>query len=183
MPKRTKPRKPNASRNRIETASVVSPSSIRRKKIVKYASIAIVVALIGTFLIGAISSSPAKAAEVGSGSAAISASLETARVSQATPEPDTDGDGIPNNADSDIDGDGIINAVDPDIDGDGIANAKDGDPAATNGNIAPLPNQGSGFQLPQLIPAEFENGAGRITILVLIVGAGAAIIWFRRKRK
>lgn len=40
---------------------------------------------------------------------------------------DTDGDGIPNDADPDIDGDGIPNEDDPDIDGDGIINVNDPD--------------------------------------------------------
>ena len=96
---------------------------------------------------------------------------------------DTDGDGIENNADPDIDGDGIINANDPDIDGDGIPNAQDSDPAATNGLIKTTPTTAPAYILPGLIPVEFEIPAGRITLVALILGFGAVVIWLRRKRK
>lgn len=44
------------------------------------------------------------------------------------PEPDTDGDGIPDSNDPDIDGDGIPNSQDPDKDGDGIPDEDDPTP-------------------------------------------------------
>lgn len=46
---------------------------------------------------------------------------------QAQPDPDIDGDGIPNSSDLDIDGDGMPNDSDRDMDGDGVANFVDVD--------------------------------------------------------
>ena len=43
------------------------------------------------------------------------------------PEPDIDGDGIPDESDPDVDGDGTPNTSDKDIDGDGIPNKDDPD--------------------------------------------------------
>lgn len=47
---------------------------------------------------------------------------------EPTPEPDTDGDGIPDSEDPDIDNDGTPNGSDNDTDGDGIPNADDPTP-------------------------------------------------------
>jgi len=43
------------------------------------------------------------------------------------PQPDADGDGVPNADDPDVDGDNIPNGEDPDVDGDGIPNGQDPD--------------------------------------------------------
>ncbi len=177
MPKRTKTRKPSSSRKTGTPVSSASPTSLRRQKVVKYAAIALVISLVATFLIGALASTPAGASERVSSVVAV----ELAETQAA--EPDTDGDGVGNNADEDIDGDGIVNGIDPDIDGDGTANTEDGDPAATNGGVGPTPESPSTFELPRLIPAEFETPAGRTLTAVLILVAGAAIIWARRKNK
>ncbi|MEY3537419.1 MAG: hypothetical protein RL645_233 [Actinomycetota bacterium] len=177
MPKRSKTRKLNPSRQTGIPVSSASPTSIRRQKIVKYAAIALVIALVSTFLIGALASSPAGASERVSSVPAV----EPAETPAA--DPDTDGDGVINNADEDIDGDGVVNGIDEDIDGDGQSNEQDGDPAATNGVVDSAPETTSTFELPRLIPAEFETPAGRAAIAVLILVAGAAVIWARRKNK
>lgn len=181
MPKRSKPRKPTANRNANGDNYSPSPSELRRKKIVRGVAFAVVFALVATFLIGAMAGSPAKAAERAVGSVA-SISLFSEDPTPAAGEPDTDGDGIPNNADSDIDGDGIVNGVDTDIDGDGTPNAGDGDPAATNGEVTAVPAE-KNLPLPSFLPVELNNPVGRGIIAVLILAAGVAVFAARRKRK
>lgn len=180
MPKRSKPRKPNANRIASGEKYSPSPSELRRKKIVRFAAISIVVALVATFLIGALAGSPAKAAEIVQHGVSISVLSEDP--TPVADEPDSDGDGIPNNADSDIDADGIVNGIDNDIDGDGTPNAGDSDPAATNGQVTSVPDE-KNLQLPSLLPAELNNPVGRGTIAVLILAAGVAVFAARRKRK
>lgn len=179
--KRAKARAKSRNHQREVIASTANPSALRRKKVVRVASILVVFALVATVIVGAMSASPAKAAEP----ASSTVSANTARTLTATPEPDTDGDGIPNNADPDIDGDGIVNGVDPDIDGDGVANANDSDPAGTNGETpgSTKTNSGGTAPLPRLIPTELDNPLGRTAITLVILGAGAAVIVARRKHK
>jgi hypothetical protein len=122
MPKKKRTRKPSEISLAMNTEQS-TPSM--RTKIVKWASIAIVLAMVLSLLAAAVSISPA------------SASDPTPSVCASA---DTDGDAQSNNIDSDIDGDGTVNGLDDDIDGDGILNAVDSDPAATNcGANAPLP--------------------------------------------
>lgn len=178
MPKRTKPRKPNASRTAASLANTASPGAARRRRFAKFASILVVIALVATVLIGAIISTPAKATElnVAGNQAPITS------VSAASAEPDTDGDGIPNNADADIDGDGIVNGVDPDIDGDGTPNAKDADPAGTNGP-APSKTQNPTVKLPEILPEQFNSPGGRILVAGALLAIGVGVIAARRRRK
>ena len=89
------------------------------KRWVRIAAITVIVALLFSVMLAAISSTPSKAA------------TPTPSATTCAPR-DTDGDGIINNNDPDIDGDGIVNGKDADIDGDGIPNAQDPDPASTN---------------------------------------------------
>ena len=95
----------------------------RRNRMVKWASISIIIALVMSLLAAAVSVAPSSAAT-------------RPFASSESPTPclpiDTDGDGQTNDVDSDIDGDGIVNGLDDDIDGDGIPNVSDTDPAATN---------------------------------------------------
>lgn len=186
MPKRSKPRKPAANRtaNGGDQFSP-SPRQLRRKNLVRGAAFVVVFALIATFLIGALAGTPAKAAGLAGSGSASSSVLVLSEEPGATPipsEPDSDGDGTPNNADSDIDGDGIVNGVDTDIDGDGTPNATDGDPAATNGEVTPVTVE-KNLPLPSLLPAELDTPAGRGVIAVLILAAGVAFFATRRKRK
>ena len=184
MPKRTKPRKQNASLTTASLADTSSPRSARRKRIAKYASIAIVLALVATVLIGAVIAPPAKAAELSvvGGAASVSASSSVLAATENPAEPDTDGDGTPNNADSDIDGDGVVNGVDPDIDGDGVANGQDGDPAGTNGPVTTVAPTKTA-KLPELIPAQFNTPTGRILLAGGLLAIGVGVIAARRKRK
>ena len=122
MPKKKSSRK---SKSAVIAQFESEATSSMRTKVVKWASIAIVLAMVLSLLAAAISISPA------------SASDPTPTVCASA---DTDGDAQSNNTDSDIDGDGTVNGLDDDIDGDGILNAVDSDPAATNcGANAPLP--------------------------------------------
>ncbi|MDE2591955.1 MAG: hypothetical protein KGL41_03780 [Actinomycetales bacterium] len=179
MPKRTKPRKASSLRAAQAMSDVSTAASTRRRKVTRSASIIVVLALVATILVGALASSPAKAAvPVSSGGHTV----QVAELKTATSEPDTDGDGIPNNADPDIDGDGIINGVDPDIDGDGLPNGSDGDPANTNGTESNPTKPAPNATLPRLIPKEFDTPAGRVVLALLILGAGTVTIWVRRKR-
>ena len=178
MPKRSKPRKANAARAAQRVSDTATPASTRRRRVTRSASIIVILALVATILVGALASSPAKAATNPAQTTALNSTQEPG----STQEPDTDGDGIPNNADPDIDGDGIVNGVDPDIDGDGIPNATDGDPANTNGTDSNPAKQPANAPLPRLIPKEFDTPAGRAVIALFILGAGTVTIWVRRKR-
>ena len=187
MPKRTKPRKPNAIRIAEVRDAQPTLNEIRRKKVVRFASITIVLALVATFLIGAIASTPAKAAPAATPTsvATMQAAPQSGEVATPVPvESDTDGDGIINNADPDIDNDGIVNGVDSDIDGDGVANESDQDPAATNGGSSTGTEVDDGsLKLPNVIPVELNTSAGRLAIAAVILAAGLAIVAVRRKRK
>jgi hypothetical protein len=143
-----------------------------------------VIALVATVMIGAVMAPPAKATELSAGGVAVSVSaVSTALTATENPvEPDSDGDGTPNNADSDIDGDGVVNGVDPDIDGDGTSNGQDGDPAGTNGpvlTVAPTKTA----KLPELIPAQFNTPTGRTLLAGGLLAIGVGVIAARRKRK
>lgn len=122
MPKKRQKRKPA---NAAYIAQTENSTSTLKQRVIKWASISVILAILMSLMIAAISVSPSSA---------------------ATPAPtvcepiDTDGDAITNDVDSDIDGDDIVNGLDEDIDGDNIVNTKDSDPAATNcGFNAPPP--------------------------------------------
>ena len=145
----------------------------RRNKIV---AIWIILSLILSLLVGALSMTPTPA-----GAAPVSIAADRAYASF-----DTDGDGIENNLDTDIDGDGILNFNDTDIDGDGLANFDDGDPAQTNGFDSENPSRPGSVKV---LGVEFESLAGAIWVGV-IIGFGALLIlglWLleksRKKRK
>ena len=166
MPKKKQKRKPRVA---AYVAQTESTSSALKKGFIKWASISVILAILLSVMIAAISVSPAKAA-----------TPITATPSAACVMPDTDGDGITNDIDSDIDGDSIVNGLDPDIDGDGLANAKDGDPAATNCNdTGPLP----------ILPIEKENQVDdegnllvRIAAIFVVAGLGIGYLVLRRIR-
>ena len=98
---------------------------MNRNKIAKIGSIVMILSLLMTIFVGAMS---VKAATF---SAVVTAANSTNSI-HAGVNPDIDGDGIVNNDDPDIDGDGADNGLDSDIDGDGIENGKDGNPTSTN---------------------------------------------------
>jgi hypothetical protein len=107
---------PKKKSQRNSRAEVVTPST-PVKPWVRWAAIIVILALLFSIMLAAVTSAPASAA---SASPTVCAQI------------DTDNDGIKNNSDSDIDGDGIVNGKDEDIDGDNLVNGSDTDPAATN---------------------------------------------------
>ncbi len=124
MPKRKQKRKVS---NAAYVAQTENSTSALKKRVIKWASISVILAILMSLMIAAISVSPSSAA---------TPTTEPTVCAQI----DTDGDAITNDVDSDIDGDEIVNGLDEDIDGDGILNVKDSDPAATNcGADAPPP--------------------------------------------
>jgi hypothetical protein len=124
VPKRKPKRKAS---NAAYVAQTENSTSALKKRVIKWASISVILAILMSLMIAAISVSPSSAA------------TPTTEPTVCAPI-DTDGDAITNDVDSDIDGDEIVNGLDEDIDGDGILNVKDSDPAATNcGADAPPP--------------------------------------------
>jgi hypothetical protein len=89
--------------------------SNKRQKRQRTIAIWLILSLILSFLIGALTVTPSPAGATETPAAAV----------------DTDGDGIENNLDPDVDGDSIVNGEDDDIDGDGIGNFDDADPIDT----------------------------------------------------
>lgn len=110
MPKKKSQRSP-----RVEYSEASRPV----KPWVRWSAIIVILALLFSIMLAAMTTAPSSAATPSS-TPTVCAPI------------DTDGDGIKNNNDSDIDGDGIVNGKDDDIDGDNILNANDTDPAATN---------------------------------------------------
>jgi LPXTG-motif cell wall-anchored protein len=144
----------------------------RRNRMVKWASISIIIALVMSLLAAAVSVAPSSAAS----------HLFTSSESPTPCLPiDTDGDGITNDVDPDIDGDDIVNGLDEDIDGDGTPNVSDTDPAATN--------CGADAELP-LIQPEPENSESQTdttwigVVGVALLGFGYLVLRrFRRAKK
>ncbi len=137
---------------------------MNRKTIAKIGAYVMILSLVLTIFIGAMS---VKAATL----PVVSRSAPVASTSAVNP--DIDGDGIPNNEDPDMDGDGIDNGVDPDIDGDGIPNAQDGNPTSTN-NVDSVQ--------PRTAPTNpvFEWGGGLAVLAVL--GWLVALPYIRRQK-
>ena len=167
MPKK-KSSRPNASLGSSQSVEPKSPSQLKRDRIVRIAAITIILALVLSFLAGALAFTPSQPA-----SAAALANLgKSVQIMNGDDSPvgagiDTDGDGIENNLDPDIDNDGVVNANDGDIDGDGISNFDDGDPAATNGFDGNPPAKPGSVSLQELA----ENG-----VLFWIIGVGLLVL-------
>lgn len=134
--------------------------SLRRARLVKWASISIIIALVMSLLAAAVSVAPSSAA-----TAVVAAGSNIAGETPAACEPvDTDGDGQANDVDSDIDGDLMVNGLDSDIDGDGTPNVSDGDPAATNcGKNAPP---------PAILPEPTAETSSSDSTWIALVGVG-----------
>jgi hypothetical protein len=150
-----------------------------RNKIAKIGSIVMILSLLMTIFIGAMSVKAATPAP-GETPPPMSASVPTVPVSTPAPSAvelgansDLDGDGIVNNDDPDIDGDGIVNGLDPDIDGDGIPNGQDGNPASTNLVDSSAPGQFAADRAWQW--------AGGIAVL-LVLGWLVALPYIRRRK-
>jgi hypothetical protein len=160
MPKKKQKRKPQ---NAALVAQTESTQSLLKKRVIKWASITVILAILLSVMIAAISASPSSAA-----------TPAAACVAQ-----DTDGDAITNDVDSDIDGDGTVNGLDTDIDGDGIVNEKDGDPAATNCNDnGPLPI----LPEPTTETDDESNLLVRTVGVIVVAGLGIGYLVLRRIR-
>jgi hypothetical protein len=136
---------------------------MKRKQIIRFGAIVLVLSLFISLLAGAVSSLPAMADDD------PVASLEV----------DTDGDGIINNEDPDIDGDGIVNGLDDDIDGDGKLNFDDGDPASTNGGGSLAPERAPDPTLQVLT----DGGLAWLLIPALAALFVGGLFVLRKKRK
>jgi len=136
---------------------------MKRKQIIRFGAIVLVLSLFISLLAGAVSSLPAMADDD------PVASLEV----------DTDGDGIINNEDPDIDGDGIVNGLDDDIDGDGKPNFEDGDPADTNGGGSLAPERAPDPTLQVLT----DGGFAWLLIPALAALFVGGLFVLRKKRK
>lgn len=160
MPK--KKSKGKAKRSQLEAEQLDTRSTLRAR-MVRWAAISVILALMLSLLVAAISVSPASAAPV--------------KTETPCAQIDSDGDAITNDLDSDIDGDEIVNGLDDDIDGDKILNGADGDPAATNcGKNAPP---------PVISPEVEENVSNTDTTWIAIVGVallGFGYLVLRRVR-
>jgi hypothetical protein len=107
-----------------------------RNKIAKIGSIVMILSLLLSIFVGAMSVKAATPATDETPPPMSSSAPVAPKPSQTPvllgPDSDLDADGVINNEDPDIDGDGVVNGLDPDIDGDGIDNGQDGNPASTN---------------------------------------------------
>ena len=148
---------------------------MNRNKIVKIGAIVMILSMLISIFIGAMS---IKAATMpGRGISEIPTSLVAGASSTQNAHtgvnPDIDGDGILNNEDGDIDGDGIDNGLDPDIDGDGILNNQDGNPASTNNVDSVPPKDLQGEQRLQWL--------GGVAVLA-VLGWLVALPYLRKRR-
>ena len=169
MPKKKSKRKQTSAPNEEQRYEA---RYSRRSRMVKWASISIIIALVMSLLAAAVSVAPSSAAT-------------RPFNSSESPTPclpiDSDGDGITNDLDPDIDGDDIVNGLDEDIDGDGTPNISDSDPAATNcGKNAPPP-----VILPEPKTSESQTDTTWIGVIgVALLGFGYLVLRrFRRAKK
>jgi hypothetical protein len=144
---------------------------MNRNKIVRIGAIVMILSMLITIFIGAMSVKAATLPVSAQSSTRMAVSGLTAP--HAGVNPDIDGDGILNNDDPDIDGDGIDNAVDPDIDGDGLENGKDGNPASTN-NVDSVPPKDARVE----VAWQWAGGFGVLAVLGWLVA-----LPYLRKRK
>lgn len=161
MPKK----KSKAKRAVLETEQISSRTTLRAR-MVRWAAISVILALLLSLLVAAISVSPSSA---------------------ATPTPqaacallDTDGDAITNDIDPDIDGDDVVNGLDEDIDGDEIMNSMDTDPASTICNdtgVLPIMPAVPLDNLPESKDAEMSAYTTWIAIIgVALLGIGYLVL-------
>lgn len=162
------PKKKSKAKRAVLEAEQLDTRTTLRARMVRWAAISVILALLLSLLVAAISVSPSSAA---------SATTITSETSTDCAPIDSDGDAITNDVDPDIDGDEIVNGLDDDIDGDKILNGEDSDPAATNcGKNAPP---------PVIQPEPEENVTNADTTWIAIVGVallGIGYLVLRRVR-
>lgn len=134
---------------------------MNRNKIVKFGAIVMILSLLLSIFVGAMSSFAAEPTQN------ISVLIHQG------PNPDIDGDGIINNDDPDLDGDGIDNGMDSDIDGDGTANGQDGNPTSTN-DVDSVPPKDARVE----VAAQWGGGLAVLAVLGWLV----ALPYLRRHR-
>lgn len=149
----------------------------KREQRNRWVAITIILALILSFLVGALSITAAPSASAAE-RIGVNNSVQVFSANQEIV--DTDGDGIENNADPDVDGDGLVNGEDPDIDGDGIENFEDADPINTtdldsNAPEKPVRPEGAGD--------EFGQSSVWIWLVVGIVVISSNLAWMLAKRR
>ncbi|MFM6939024.1 MAG: hypothetical protein ACKOUD_00135 [Rhodoluna sp.] len=144
---------------------------MNRNKIVRVGAIVMILSMLITIFIGAMSVKAATFAPVANSIAQSAQNRPHGAVRGVNP--DIDGDGILNNDDGDIDGDGIDNGLDPDIDGDGVPNNKDGNPASTN-NVDSVPPKDARFE----VATQWVGGLAVLAVLGWLV----ALPYIRKRR-
>jgi hypothetical protein len=145
---------------------------MNRNKIARIGAIVMILSMLLTIFIGAMSVKAATLHNVAGQTSAASRAGAADIVFKGV-NPDIDGDGILNNDDGDVDGDGIDNGLDSDIDGDGIANTQDGNPASTN-NVDSVPPKDVRVE----IAWQWAGGAAVLAVLGWLVA-----LPYLRKRK
>ena len=167
------PKKKSKAKRAVLEAEPVSSSSNLRARMVRWAAISVILALLLSLLVAAISVSPSSAAS-------------------PTPQAacalfDTDGDAITNDIDPDIDGDGVVNGLDEDIDGDEIVNSMDTDPASTICNdtgVLPIMPAVPINELPESEDAKMSSDTTWIAIIVVaLLGLGYLVLRRARSTK
>lgn len=169
MPKKKSKRKQVSAVSAVSEDQRYEARYSRRNRMVKWASISIIIALVMSLLAAAVSVAPSSAST-------------RPFASSESPAPclpiDSDGDGQTNDIDSDIDGDDVVNGLDDDIDGDGTPNVSDTDPAATN--------CGANAEPPLIQPEPETSESQTDTTWIGVIGAallGFGYIVLRRFRR
>lgn len=161
MPKK----KSKAKRAALEAEQLDTRPTLRAR-MVRWAAISVILALMLSLLVAAISVSPSSAA--------------TPTPQAACPLFDTDGDAITNDIDPDIDGDDVVNGLDEDIDGDEIVNSMDTDPASTNcydTGVLPIMPAVPLDKLPDSEDSEVSSATTWIAIIgVALLGIGYLVL-------
>ena len=161
MPKK----KSKAKRAALEAEQLDTRPTLRAR-LVRWAAISVILALMLSLLVAAISVSPSSAA--------------TPTPQAACAQIDTDGDAITNDIDPDIDGDDVVNGLDKDIDGDEIVNSMDTDPASTNcydTGVLPIMPAVPIYELPESEDSEMSSATTWIAIVgVALLGIGYLVL-------
>ena len=160
------PKKKSKAKRAVLEAEQLDTRPTLRARMVRWAAISVILALLLSLLVAAISVSPSSAA--------------TPTPQAACAQIDTDGDAITNEIDPDIDGDGVVNGLDEDIDGDEIVNSMDTDPASTNcydTGVLPIMPAVPLDELPESEDSEMSVGTTWIAIIgVALLGIGYLVL-------
>jgi hypothetical protein len=131
---------------------------MNRNKIVRIGAIVMILSMLITIFIGAMS---------------VKAATLPSSVQMAQKMATTGSSAARQGVNPDIDGDGILNNDDGDIDGDGIENAQDGNPASTN-DVDSVPPKDARVE----VTWQWAGGIGVLAVLGWLVA-----LPYLRKRK